>query len=216
MTNKIEGVTLGSTYAKQGAELGIKVNKTFLVPMEHIYIEPGFNVRNLDPEHVESIRQGYDAGQPIPPITVKTTPYMLLEMQNKQMASVLVEINEYCQLNKIGTIGDSAGMALIANHKALAAQVEALRNLLDNVRRSEEFIVDHAIMLGVDCDLADEIDATLEATKQQHLREIRAEAIEEALDYMYSNTSSGNSAGDDFDLIREYAESIRNAKDGEA
>lgn len=50
MTTKIEGVTLGSAYAKQGAELGIKVNKTFLVPMEHIYIEPGFNIRDLDPE----------------------------------------------------------------------------------------------------------------------------------------------------------------------
>lgn len=92
--SKIEGVTLNSTYSKQGTELGIKVNKTFLVPVEHIYIEPGFNIRDLDTEHVEAIRQGYDSGQPIPPITVKTTPqgFKVLDGHHRFSAAVLAGV----------------------------------------------------------------------------------------------------------------------------
>lgn len=92
--NKIEGVTLNSTYAKQGAELGIKVNKTFMVPMEHIFIEPGFNIRDIDPEHVESIRQGYDAGQPVPAIIVKTTPegFKVIDGHHRYLAAQLAGV----------------------------------------------------------------------------------------------------------------------------
>ena len=37
----------------------------------------------------------------------------------KEMSALLVDINEYCQQNNIGTIGDSSSKALMTHHKAL-------------------------------------------------------------------------------------------------
>lgn len=109
-----------------------------------------------------------------------------------------------------------------SDRQALAAQVEALRNLLDNVRRGEEFIVDSSIMLGVDCDLADEIDAALKATQQHHLRELRAEAgragfIAGARIVSDSCTNAEDEWYDSqiISASDQYADQIRNAKDGE-
>lgn len=71
--SKIKGVTIGSTYSKQGKDLGIAVNKTFMVPVEHLVIESGFNVRDLDEDHINGIAEAYEAGRLMPAIVVKTT-----------------------------------------------------------------------------------------------------------------------------------------------
>jgi ParB family chromosome partitioning protein len=64
--------SIGTVYSKQGKELDIKVNKTFLVPLEHIFIEEGFNIRELDSEHIDSISAAYSDGLPVPAIVVQT------------------------------------------------------------------------------------------------------------------------------------------------
>lgn len=88
-----------------------------------------------------------------------------------------------------------------SDRQALAAQVEVLNTAAKYILNTKKPTEKRRAYAA----LADAVNKT----PQQHLRELRAKAIEEALDYMYSNTSSGNSAGDDFDLIREYANSIR-------
>lgn len=45
--------------------------------------------------------------------------YLVAKKQNDEMASLLADINEYCQANGVGTIGDSASKALMTHHKAL-------------------------------------------------------------------------------------------------
>lgn len=45
--------------------------------------------------------------------------YLVAKKQNDEMTSLLADINEYCQVNGIGTIGDSASKALMTHHKAL-------------------------------------------------------------------------------------------------
>lgn len=127
----------------------------------------------------------------------------ILNHENKSLASVLIEVNEYCQLNKIGKIGDSAGSALITYCNQLATTVEALHKTLSTVIKSASADTDFESMM------IEKAKSVLSATPQQHLRQIRADAIEKALDYMYSNTSSGNSAFDDFNLIRDYAERVK-------
>jgi len=124
--SKIEGVTLNSTYAKQGAELGIKVNKTFLVPVEHIYIEPGFNIRDLDPEHVEAIRQGYDAGQPIPPITVKTTPqgFKVLDGHHRYSAAQLAGVTRIECKEFAGTDADIVALMVTSSQGKNLSPIE--------------------------------------------------------------------------------------------
>lgn len=51
-----------------------------------------------------------------------TMPYQQLALcrkQNRHMTSLLTDINEYCQQNNIGTIGDSSSKALMTHHQAL-------------------------------------------------------------------------------------------------
>lgn len=66
--------TLNRVYSKEGGnEKGMKVNKTFIVPLNMIYIEDGFNVRDICSEHVDSIAAAYNDGKYIPAIVVKAT-----------------------------------------------------------------------------------------------------------------------------------------------
>ncbi|WP_312387227.1 ParB/RepB/Spo0J family partition protein [Atlantibacter hermannii] len=47
--------------------------KTFLVPLAELYVEPGFNVREIDQEHVIEFRDAFIAGELIPPLAVQVT-----------------------------------------------------------------------------------------------------------------------------------------------
>ncbi|WP_435952707.1 ParB/RepB/Spo0J family partition protein [Dryocola sp. BD626] len=47
--------------------------KTFLVPLNEIYVEPGFNVREIDQAHVEEFRDAFIAGEFVPPLAVQVT-----------------------------------------------------------------------------------------------------------------------------------------------
>lgn len=52
---------------------GTKVNKTYMVPMSEIYVEPGYNVREIDQVHVEEFRDAFIAGEFVPPLAVQVT-----------------------------------------------------------------------------------------------------------------------------------------------
>ncbi|WP_313481460.1 ParB/RepB/Spo0J family partition protein [Atlantibacter hermannii] len=56
---------------KNGTETTVK--KTFLVPLAEIYVEPGFNVREIDQVHVEEFRDAFIAGEYVPPLAVQVT-----------------------------------------------------------------------------------------------------------------------------------------------
>ncbi|MBD9642903.1 ParB N-terminal domain-containing protein [Pantoea sp. PNT02] len=60
---------------KNKAESGknITTRKTFLVGVDELYIEPGYNVRDIDPTHVEEFRDAFIAGEHVPPLTVQVT-----------------------------------------------------------------------------------------------------------------------------------------------
>jgi ParB-like chromosome segregation protein Spo0J len=52
---------------------GTKVNKTYMVPMHELYVEPGYNVREIDQAHVEEFRDAFIAGEFVPPLAVQVT-----------------------------------------------------------------------------------------------------------------------------------------------
>lgn len=56
---------------KNGTEMSAK--KTFLVPLAELYIEPGYNVREIDQAHIEEFRDAYIAGEFVPPLAVQVT-----------------------------------------------------------------------------------------------------------------------------------------------
>lgn len=52
---------------------GTAVNKTYIVPVKELYVEPGYNVRDIDQDHVNEFRDAFIAGEFIPPLVVKVT-----------------------------------------------------------------------------------------------------------------------------------------------
>lgn len=56
---------------KNGTETTVK--KTFLVPLAELYVEPGYNVREIDQAHAEEFRDAFIAGEFIPPLAVQVT-----------------------------------------------------------------------------------------------------------------------------------------------
>ena len=52
--------------------------------------------------------------------------YGVAKKQNDEMSALLVDINEYCQTNGIGTIGDSSSKALVMDHANLEKKVKSL------------------------------------------------------------------------------------------
>lgn len=69
----IQATSVGQAYKTQRADLDIKVNKTFMVPVEHLMIEDGFNVRDLDQEHIQAMAQSYSEGKMMPALVIRTT-----------------------------------------------------------------------------------------------------------------------------------------------
>lgn len=57
--------------SKNGTETTVK--KTYLVPIAELYVEEGYNVREIDQEHVIEFRDAFIAGEYIPPLAVQVT-----------------------------------------------------------------------------------------------------------------------------------------------
>lgn len=63
--------SLGQLYNDKDA--GLTTRKTYNVPLEKIYAEEGYNVRELNQAHVEEFRDAFIAGEYIPPLAVEVT-----------------------------------------------------------------------------------------------------------------------------------------------
>lgn len=59
--------------AKEKNGTATTTKKTFLVPLAELYVEPGYNVREIDQEHVEEFRDAFIAGEFVPPLAVQVT-----------------------------------------------------------------------------------------------------------------------------------------------
>jgi ParB family chromosome partitioning protein len=63
--------SLGQLYNDKDA--GLTTRKTYNVPLDKIYAEEGYNVRELNQAHVEEFRDAFIAGEYIPPLAVEVT-----------------------------------------------------------------------------------------------------------------------------------------------
>lgn len=52
---------------------GTAVNKTYIVPLNELYVEPGLNIRDVDQEHVNEFRDAFINGEYVPPLAVQVT-----------------------------------------------------------------------------------------------------------------------------------------------
>lgn len=84
----IQATSIGQVYKKQ-PEIGLKVNKAFMVPIEHIYLDTEQNVRDLDMDHIKSLSCSFENGAPIKALVVQTTKsgFMVIDGQHTYEAA---------------------------------------------------------------------------------------------------------------------------------
>lgn len=58
---------------KDKNDTNITTRKTYLLGVNELYVEPGYNVREIDQQHVEEFRDAFIAGEHVPPLTVQVT-----------------------------------------------------------------------------------------------------------------------------------------------
>ena len=63
--------TIGQMY--KAGTTDAKPRKVFFVPLSELYVEDGYNIRDVDQVHVEEFRDAYAAGEYVPPLTVEVT-----------------------------------------------------------------------------------------------------------------------------------------------
>jgi ParB family chromosome partitioning protein len=66
--------TLSKIYDnKSKTETNITTRKTYLLGVDELYVEIGYNIREIDQTHVEEFRDAYIAGEHLPPLAVQVT-----------------------------------------------------------------------------------------------------------------------------------------------
>jgi len=66
--------TLSKIYDnKSKTETNITTRKTYLLGVDELYVEIGYNIREIDHTHVEEFRDAYIAGEQVPPLAVQVT-----------------------------------------------------------------------------------------------------------------------------------------------
>ncbi|AUR84434.1 hypothetical protein NVP1055O_58 [Vibrio phage 1.055.O._10N.286.55.E9] len=115
-----------STEYKNNKDSGIKATKTFNVPRNLLFIEDGFNVREICPEHVIAIRQAYEAGEYMPPIVVKDMGdgrFKIIDGHHRYHAGEGV-IERYECKDYVGTEADQVAMMITSSQGRQLSQVE--------------------------------------------------------------------------------------------
>lgn len=151
---------------KNDLDLGIKVNKTFLVPKELIYIEEGHNIRAIDPEHVEMFRAAYADNRPVPPlfVTIQSQGLRVEEGHHRKMAGDQVPELTHFEVKLVENdpvsitslmITTSQGKPLSPLERARAYQRLAVQGLnsqqiAEEVKRSRPHVEQHLMLLNAD------------------------------------------------------------------
>ena len=66
--------TLSLVYKdKEKNSTEITTRKTYLLGVDELYVEPGYNVREIDQTHAEEFRDAFIAGEHVPPLAVQVT-----------------------------------------------------------------------------------------------------------------------------------------------
>ncbi len=163
MSEIFKGSTLGSSYEKGGKDSGIKVNKTFMVDVDKIFIEAGFNVRDLDYEHIEQLRLGFESGQPIPAIVGRVTPhgFKIIDGHHRYEAAKLAGVTRLECKDFNGTDADIVAMMIKSSQGKNLTAVERAKayqrlsgfgldsqEIADKVGRSRADVESHILLLS--------------------------------------------------------------------
>lgn len=149
--------------ARESIGSDISTRKTFMVPLNEIYAEEGYNVRELNQAHVEEFRDAWIAGEFIPPLAVEITEQgvKVIDGHHRYHGALLASAagHEVLRLeckDFVGTEADkiafmvtsSQGLALSpiergAAYHRLVSQGWTNAEIAKKVKRSESDILQH-------------------------------------------------------------------------
>lgn len=109
--------------------------------------------------------------------------------RNFNQAQKIKELKAHVEALHESKVYFKNGMAELQNYidkmepeyDALAAQVEQMRDLLIRAVKSEQYIIESDLIAAIDSDLQSEISEAIDATPSQCLAEVKAQAVEDAI-----------------------------------
>lgn len=207
----INSTSIGQAYKKEATELDIKSNKTFMVPVEHIFIEDGFNVRDLDQEHIQSLAQAYSDGCMMPALIIKTTKegFKIIDGHHRLSAAKIAGVHRLECKEFAGTeveqiaymVSSSQGRNLKPVERAHAYRRMMHMGMTKDeiakaVRRSRGDVDNHLLLLEAGDDVLQAIkNGEVAATEvQKELRKSGAEATDNIMNVVKKARETGSKA----------------------
>lgn len=141
---------------------GITTKKIYSVPREKLRVVPGFNVRDIDQNHVASLAEMYRKGKDLPPLVVCVAEDGMIDIvdgEHRYWASGLAEMKRLPVLEFEGTeeekialaISSSQGRQLTPVQRALAylrlhKRGWTDKEIAEEVTRSEGDVANHLLL----------------------------------------------------------------------
>lgn len=208
---EIKATSVGQAYKTQGGDLDIKVNKTFMVPVEHLIVEDGFNVRGLDQEHIQSMAESYREGRMMPALVIRTTRdgFKVIDGHHRLSAAKLAGVHRLECKEFTGTEAEQIAFMVSSSQGRNLKPIErarAYRRLLGlgmtkdeiakSVNRSRADVDNHLIMLEAGDDVLQAIhDGEVAATEvQKAIRQHGSGAQEKIMGAVRKSRETGGKA----------------------
>lgn len=169
--------------AKEGREIEpeLKVAKSYNVDPKAIKIIPGFNVRTVDPVHVDNLAAAYTAGRAVPPVLVAIGEDGALELvdgEHRVRGAIQANMRRIQIFEFEGTQEERIAMAISSSQGRNLSPVERavgykrLRNagwtdaeIAESVGRSEGDVANHILLAECGKEVMDMVTAgTIKAT----------------------------------------------------
>lgn len=204
----IKATSVGQAYKNQGSDLDIKVNKTFMVPVEHLITEDGFNVRDLDQDHISAMAQAYQDGKMMPALVIRTTQsgFKVIDGHHRLSAAKIAGVRRLECKEFAGSEAEQIAFMISSSQGRNLKPIErahAYRRLIGfgmtkdeiakQVMRSRADIDNHLLLLEAGDDVIDAIKSgEVAATEvQREMRKSGAEAQDKIMTEVNKARQSG-------------------------
>ncbi len=172
-------MSIASIYDKKQTRDGIKLNKGFLIPVNKIYIEDNFNIREIDTTHVdnmvEAIKKASGSMRLFPAILVAETArgIKVIDGHHRLLAAIKAGI-EFVECKDVSGMTEAEYLPVMVNStegKKLTASERANaylrmyelgmthKQIAESVHRSEADVQIHLSFIGVSEELKRRVDA---------------------------------------------------------
>lgn len=153
---------LDRMYSNAETRDGITTKKTYSVPRAKLRVVPGFNVRDIDQDHVNALADMYRKGKELPPLVVCVADDGMIDIvdgEHRYWASGLAEMLRVPVLEFEGTEAEKIALAISSSQTRQLTPVQRAmaylrlhqrgwtdKEIADEVARSEGDVANHLLL----------------------------------------------------------------------